>query len=75
MCNMSHGFIEDEKGETGETGYETLAAACRAWSTLPEDEKARKYVIEADLFGNPQRQLSHEESERIAHESLNPKIR
>jgi hypothetical protein len=52
-----------------------LAAACRAWSTLPADEKARKYVIEADIFGNPQRQLSHEESEKIARDSLNPKIR
>ena len=72
---MSHGFIEDDKGKTSETGYETLAAACRAWSILPTDEKARKYVIEADIFGNPQRQLSHEESEKIARESLNPKIR
>jgi hypothetical protein len=75
MSTMSNGFIEDEKGEAGNTGYETLAAACRAWSALPEDEKARKYVIEADIFGNPQRQLSHEESERIAQESLNPRIR
>jgi len=72
---MSHGFIEDENGETGDAGYETLAAACRAWSVLPKDVKARKYVIEADLHGNPQRQLSLEESERIAHESLNPRIR
>lgn len=72
---MNQGFIEDDNGKTGGTGYATLAAACRAWSTLPAEVKAGKYVIETDIFGNPQRQLSHEESERIARESLNPKIR
>lgn len=68
-------YIEDDNGKTSETRYATLAAACREWSTLPAEEKACKYVVEADLFGNAQRQLSHEESERTARESLNPKIR
>jgi hypothetical protein len=72
---MSGGSIEDEKGKTDETRYANLAAACRAWSILPAEEKACKYVVETDFFGNPQRQLPHEESERIARESLNPKIR
>jgi len=69
------GFIEDENGQTRNDAFESVTGACLAWSQLPEDEKARKYVVEADLFGNPIRQLSHEESERKVREALNPKVR
>jgi hypothetical protein len=69
------GLIEDENGDTGNDAFEHVTGACLAWSQLPKDEKARKYVIEANFFGNPIRQLSHEESEKIVREALDPKVR
>jgi len=70
---MSLSYVTAEGEQPGNEGFATLAAAFRAWSQRPDKET--KFVIEADLFGNPTRQLSHEESERIARESLDPKVK
>jgi hypothetical protein len=71
MPDMSLAYVVRSGEQPGNLGFETVDAACRAWSEARDN--ALMEVVETDLSGNELRRLSPPEI--IARLSRSPIIR